>query len=440
MSRKMTHRAIRWAQSRVASPVIIKAKKNSLRELIESARPFTIEHEFLFPKILRADSPHFSSPLRSIPRFNMMASLLPREVIFELADGPYVEKIFPDRPTYALYKTVPAAGKFKAEHRMRKKIDFTTTWWTKDLIGARRANKQGFLGEDVLVSITDTGASRVHSQIGRVVMDSTMGQQRDENGHGTWCTTCVGGEEALDSWLTSQSGKEVYCEGMAPACDLLAVKCLGYVIGMGSTSNVLESISRSLEYGADIISMSLGGVSEESKPQDDAHFEVFNEVVKEGVIPVVAAGNEGPTKTTIGSPGCLPQVLTVGAYDPITGKLANFSSRGPTNWNATKPDVLAPGVNINSGIVGVLDTSGDGVPSRYSPISGTSMATPHVAGLLALMVQAHRKLLGGDLMVEEVKEMMKQLGTSKTNSAGWGPITWQIYEKWLNTEYSVVIK
>lgn len=441
MRDKLTRRAAILAQSRVASPVIIKAKAGKLREIIESARPFAVEHEPLIPRIFGEEILPFSSPLRSIPRFNMMASFLPREVIFALADGPYVEKIYPDRPMYALYKTVPPEGRFKAEHRIRKEIDFTSTWWTKQIVGADVANEQGFNGRGVLVSVIDTGASRVHEQISRVIFETTMGQFRDENGHGTWCTTCIGGSGIDDRWLSQRAEKEVYCEGMAPECDLLAVKSLGYFIGMGATSNILQAVAISLERGAKVISMSLGGVAEETKPQDDPHYEVFDEVLNEEVIPVVAAGNEGPGKNTIGSPGCLPQALTVGAYDPITGKLAEFSSRGPTNWGAVKPDVLAPGVNINSGIVGILDTSGDGAPSRYSPLSGTSMATPHVAGLVALMAEAHLALVGESLTVDEIKTMMKQVGSyDKSNKAGWGPITWQIYKKWLDTEYSTEVK
>ena len=99
--------------------------------------------------------------------------------------------------------------------------------------------------------------------------------------------------------------------------------------------------------------------------------------------------------------------------------------------------MVAPGVNVDSAIVGVLDTSGDGVPSRFSPISGTSMSTPHVAGLVALMVECHGRVLGRKLTVEEVKRMMSELGLEKNNTVGWGALTWKIYEKWLSTEYGV---
>ncbi|GAH37813.1 unnamed protein product, partial [marine sediment metagenome] len=110
---------------------------------------------------------------------------------------------------------------------------------------------------------------------------------------------------------------------------------------------------------------------------------------------------------------------------------------GPTNWQDIKPDVVAPGVNVDSAIVGVLDTSGDGVPSRFSPISGTSMATPHVAGLVALMVECHGRVLSKKLTVEEIKRMMSELGLEKNNTVGWGAITWETYEKWVSSQYGV---
>lgn len=369
----------------------------------------------------------------------MVASFLPREIIYRLGEARAVERIYPDEFVYALYRRLPPGGVFRAPHRITKEITFTSTYWTKKLIGAEKANKKGFTGRDVLVSVIDSGASRVHEQIRRVQFETTMKQYRDENGHGTWCTSCIGGTRARDKYLSQRSGDNVTCEGMAPECDLLAIKSLGYYMGMGSTANILEAIAISARNNAKVISMSLGGESEVSSPEEDPYYEVFEELVNKGFIPVIAAGNSGPKEGTIGTPGTLPNVLTVGAYDPVEGKTAEFSSRGPTDWGSTKPDVMAPGVNIDSAIVGVLDPSGDGAPSRYSPISGTSMATPHVAGLVSLMAQAHKNTIGEELMMDEIKMMMQQLGSSKTNSMGWGEITWETYERWMSTHYGVTL-
>jgi len=439
MRDRLTPFALRWAQSRVASPVLIEAEPRLLRDLFLELAPYTEEVLETFPRLLgfmeRIEP--FTLPIRSLDRFNMLSAFLPREIIFSLAERRGIEKIYADQMMYAFYQTVPDNGVYTAKRKIAKEVTFTTTEWTRKLIGADIANSRGFTGEGVLVAVADTGASRVHEQIRRVVFESTMGQMRDENGHGTWCTSCIGGEKAVDEVMSRTVGKTVQCEGMAPSCDLLAIKCLGFFIGIGSTSSILQAISRAIDRKANVISMSLGGEAESDKPDDDPYYSVMQKVVEAGIIPVIAAGNSGPDENTMNAPGDMPQVLTVGAYDPIDGKIADFSSRGPTNWDDVKPDVIAPGVDINSGIVGVLDSSGDGKPSRYSPLSGTSMATPHVAGLVACMMQAHRKLVGQELTVDEIKKMMQELGTQKNNTVGWGPITWGIYERWLSTQHSL---
>lgn len=803
--------------------MIIKARPNRIPEVVEQIRPFVERVHELMPRIMAPEiTPFTPYPMRVIQRFSMVTSILPREVIYALADGPYVEKIFHDQTMYAFaFPMVPDEGIFSAPHRILKEIQFTSTFWTRRLMGADLANEKGFYGDGVLVSITDTGASRVHEMIRRVQFETTMGQHRDENGHGSWCTSCVGGVRMRDDYLSQRARREVLCEGMAPRCDLLAVKCLGYFIGAGcfsgnhwvtvskdrrspggfrrisrvkvndkiinyntemekleedrvtkvfkremshgervfevkaddgtilypteehlflvelsserrdwvqakdlqvgmhlinvdmdqkykvpqayfalrkpkpsirgeknpsfkpkvkiickgcgetfevrpseakrkycsqscylktgnpgenflkyysrgrkpwnygkpmddetrklvsikvseayarghkpwnkgltkydderlmstakknrvyaiisrqkvlakgyrttiehllesfieemglgnykiefpifdknneliciadlafpklkvalfadgaywhgtlevknkdevtnsklveegwfplrfteeelqnevilikdpiitsvkeikskyvvwdleteknhtiivngvivhnSTSNIISAIDMSLERKADIISMSLGGDVETENPQDDPYYSVFEEAVKEGVIPVVACGNSGPGSGTVGTPGALPQPITVGAYDPVRGSIAEYSSRGPAPWGTVKPDCVAPGSSIDSGICGVLDTSGDGVPSRYSPISGTSMATPHCSGLLALMMEAHRKVLGKRLTVAEVKDMLQSLGHEKSNQDGWGKIDWNMWLQWLSSKYSI---
>jgi len=258
--------------------------------------------------------------------------------------------------------------------------------------------------------------------------------------HNTWCTACVGGIRTRDDMLSSMLHRDIWTEGMAPRCDLISIKALGYVIGTGLTSQIIEAIDRAISYyHADVISMSLGGPVQANKPEDDPYYVVFDDLIKSNVVPVVATGNEGPEPGTVSSPGALPQVLTVGAYDPISGEVAKFSSRGPTPWNDVKPDCVAPGVNIHAPCVNLLDFTGDNLPQRYSILSGTSMATPHISGLVVLMRQAHHAIVGKTLTVEEIKKILQAFGHEKTNDDGWGMLTWEMYEMWLSTEYNIEI-
>jgi len=437
---RLTQLALRRAHSRIITPVIVETVPGRLRAIAEEISPFA-ELVDRLPGFLKP--PEFAVgpyPMRVIPRFSMVAAILPREIIFRLGENRNVMKVYSDEQVWAfVYPTVPFDGIYEAPHKVVDKIRFTSTYWTKRLIGADVANQKGFRGRDITVAVPDTGVSRTHVQTRRAEFETTMKQYRDENGHGTWCVSCIGGDIAIDEYLSQRSGKRVVCEGMAPESRLIGIKCLGYYIGTGMTSNIIQAVEIALNRGADIISMSLGGASQTRTPEDDPFYPVMEEVVKYSVIPVVAAGNEGPEENTIGSPGAMPQVLTVGAIDPITGEVAEFSSRGPTNWGDIKPDVVSYGVNVDSAAVGMCDNAGDGVPSRYSPLSGTSMATPHVAGLVALMRESMFKIVGKILTVDEIKRMMSELGESKNNATGWGLITWNLWETWLSTQYGVEI-
>jgi bacillopeptidase F len=128
-------------------------------------------------------------------------------------------------------------------------------------------------------------------------------------------------------------------------------------------------------------------------PMDDPFCKAIAGWVKVGILPVFAAGNSGPSKGSVNLPGACPQVLTAGATDE-NDKIARFSSRGPAHWkggDVIKPTVSAPGVKVISSVPG----------GGYAAFSGTSMATPHVAGLAALVVQANP-----NISVENIQKMI----------------------------------
>jgi len=448
MADKLTALAERRAHSRVAYGYIVRAKPGLLQELVETARQYELAglvRRSVLEDLMGQIVPYgaLGVGLKVFPRFRMVAGIFSREVVFDMAEWAAVERIYPDEPKWALQYTVPPEGVYETRRKVREPLVFTSTYWTKRLIGADVANEKGYRGEGMLVCVADTGARRTHEQIrGRVRFETTLrGQHMDGNGHGTWCATCIGGSRAIDDVASRMVGRTVLVEGMAPACDLVAVKCLGYAVGFGTDSSIIEAMHVALDYGADVINLSLGGPVEVERVEDDPYYWVFEEVRKTGAIPCVAAGNEGPEPGTVATPGWLPNVLTVGAWDPIEGRVADFSSRGPTPDGRPGVDCIAPGVNVDSGICGQLDLAADHVTNRYSPISGTSMATPHVAGLVALMKQAIRKVAPWvEWNLDRVLDMLEKTAPHPQDPAlGWGMITWQRFEEYCETELGVRI-
>jgi len=242
-------------------------------------------------------------------------------------------------------------------------------------------------GTGVTVAVIDTGIDYDHPDLGggfgadyKVVggYDFYNGDSdpMDDNGHGTHVAGIIAANGII--------------KGVAPSARLLAYKALG-ADGSGLMSDVIEAIQRAMDPNndgnnqdhADIISMSLGGAGEAGDPVCLA----VRSAVSAGVVVVVAAGNEGPAMGTVASPGLAPEAITVGAIDD-EGTLASFSSRGTAPDLLIKPEISAPGVSINSTVP--YQNARYSSPTGYMPLSGTSMATPHVSGAVALLLQLHQ--------------------------------------------------
>jgi subtilisin family serine protease len=195
----------------------------------------------------------------------------------------------------------------------------------------------------------------------------------DYHGHGTHVAGIVGADGLV--------------KGVAPDAQLISYRVLNKE-GKGSDAWIISAIERSIDPNEDgnfddhwdIISLSLGVLR--GNP-DDAMSIAIDNAVGNGIVAVVAAGNAGTTKQTIDSPGTSRKAITVGGTDKCD-RMYQRSSSGPVIWNneiIMKPDVVAPAVQITS-------SSPDGYTSR----NGTSMATPHVSGLAALLLQKNKDL------------------------------------------------
>jgi len=346
---KLTKIAERMVHRFNVAPVIIKTKPRKYDDVLEVIRDVISDTDgLLFRRGQVIENIYMR--FRSIPTFSMISALLPRKWIYDLADSAEVEKIYPNKLMWAFeYPIVPPEGIYEIPSgAFGDFMRFTTTPWIKKIVGAFDANQKGFTGSGMKVCVIDTGVAVTHPQLTHVMTDTVLHYSHDENGHGSYCTSVVGGRYAVDRRLSRKVGREITAEGMAPNAWLISIKALGYLIGTGSTDAILKALEYALmRYNVDIISMSLGGPSEEEKPEDDPYYEVFNIAVDRGVIPVVAAGNEGDSPNTVATPGALPNVLTVGAYDPITGEIARFSSRGPCLTSETWIYVVE-GQNKNS--------------------------------------------------------------------------------------------
>ena len=433
---RMVPDLLRTYRRKIVSPVIVESQPgmfNRVRDGLKHIVPVNLLeatfHTFL-PRITRLIEFPFAK-WKEMKTFNMVATVLTPGLIEEVAQWQEVERIYPDYTKFAL--SVPPAGTFKDE---RGRI-FTSTYWTKRMLGLDRANRQGFTGRGINAVVIDTGSRTTHPQLHRVRMLSAMpekgGSGEDSNGHGSWCTACVGGSYAIDKRYN------VPVEGMAPDCSLFSIQALGFIIGTGTSSDIIEAMEMCIGLDAKVVSLSLGS-DDAPRDEDNPEARAIDELVRRNIIPCVAAGNSGPDSRTIGSPGSCLNSLTVGSISPFTGEINDFSSRGPTAEDGyIKPDVVAPGERINSALVGFLDTMTDPTQKRFGPISGTSMATPHDAGLETCVSQLYRERIGEELTMEEIKTMMAELGHGKNNDDGWGLMTWNTVETWVSTEHGITL-
>lgn len=435
---KMTPDLLRTYWSRTVSPVIVEARAGAfdrVRAQLKAIVPLDmLQTKFgLLPRLTGLVEIPFSR-WKEIPTFNMVATVLTPKLIEEVAQWGDVKKAYPDYTKYAV-QVVPDKGIYKD----RKGVPFTSTYWTKRLMGLDRAGEKGFTGRDIRAVVIDTGARTTHEQLGRTRILTAMAEKGgsgiDLNGHGSWCCSCLGGARGFDRRYN------VPVEGMAPHCDLVSIQALGFVIGMGSSSDIISAMETCIGMDARVVSMSLGS-TDAPKDEDNPEAVAIDALAERKIIPCIAGGNSGPGSKTIGSPGSCLNSLTVAAQDPITGEIADFSSRGPTAGDGyIKPDVSAPGVMIDSALVGFLGEMVDPTQPQYGPISGTSMSTPHDGGLVTCMAQLYEEVIGKRLTVNEVKRMMEEIGPNqpKDNVQGWGFLSWGLVEKWTSSEYGARI-
>ncbi|SDZ25367.1 serine protease AprX [Evansella caseinilytica] len=287
-------------------------------------------------------------------------------------------------------------------------------------------NNTTLTGAGVTIAVIDTGIYPHEDLDGRIIGFQDFINHRaepyDDNGHGTHCAGDAAGSGA-------QSAGNY--KGPAENAFLVGVKVLNK-LGSGSLQTVMYGVQWCIEnkdaYGIDIISMSLGSPANPSYPDedDDPMVQIVEAAWHAGIVVIAAAGNDGPDSNTIASPGISDKIITVGAMDDRgtipreDDDIAVFSSRGPTIYGVSKPDVVAPGVNIISlrapnSYLDKLQKAAR-VDGDYIMLSGTSMATPICAGVAALLLEYDKSYTP-----DEVKNLLME------NAEKWGNDDQNVY-------------
>ncbi|MEX2621368.1 MAG: S8 family serine peptidase [Egibacteraceae bacterium] len=237
-------------------------------------------------------------------------------------------------------------------------------------------------GTGVRVAVLDTGFDAAPDYADRVVqMESFVDGEsaQDEHGHGTHC---------IGSACGSLRTQVLPRYGVAHGAEIYAGKVLSNR-GGGADRGILAGMDWALRTRCRVVSMSLGAPTEPEQAFSQVYEAVARRSLRAGTVIVAAAGNdsrrESGTVRPVSHPANCPSIMAVGAVDRNLA-VAPFSNSG-VNPNGGQVDVAAPGVDVHSSIPG----------ASYDRWNGTSMATPHVAGVLALLAESDPDATGAEL-------------------------------------------
>ncbi|PLR80644.1 hypothetical protein CVD25_19020 [Bacillus canaveralius] len=243
------------------------------------------------------------------------------------------------------------------------------TQWNINATNSQESWNEGYTGDGVKVAVLDTGVAN-HNELnitgGVSTVDYTNSWQ-DDNGHGTH----VSGIIAAQPDIASVNGLDI--TGVAPDADLYAVKVLDSS-GSGNLQDILQGLDWAIANGMDIINLSLG-----SSEYSQLFEQMINDAYEKGILIVAASGNDG-LENSVHYPAKFSDVIAVSSVNESL-KISDFSSTG------NEVDFSAPGENIISTF-----TQGN-----YAFQSGTSQATPHVTGMLALLKEKYPNLTNSEL-------------------------------------------
>ncbi len=361
---------------------------------------------------------------RDLKIINSVAVEISAQGLEGLKRNPNVSKILLDREAKALLDTSVA------------EIGANYPWTLIDPVG------NPITGTGMRIAILDTGVDYTHPDLGGClgVNCKVIGgydfvnndtDPMDDQGHGTHVAATAAGNGLL--------------KGVAPDAKILAYKVLA-ASGSGTYSGIIGAIEKTVDPNGDnnpddhvdAAGMSLGAFCNGNYttgcgPDDLMSLAVDNSSAA-GVVFAIAAGNSGPSQNTVASPGTARSAITVAAACKSSqttgycsgGPIASFSSRGPVfsgGINLNKPDIAVPGVLICAARWGTYSPSAPTCfDSSHIRISGTSMATPHMAGVVALLKQANPSYTPEQIK-QRLKNTARNLGNTVTyNDQGAGMV------------------
>lgn len=292
----------------------------------------------------------------------------------------------------------------------------TLSYVAKKIINVEKFYSENIFGKGINVAIIDTGISphidfllpnnRIMHFVDFVNKESHF---YDDNGHGTFITGLVASNGLA-------SGKKY--SGIAPLCNIFSLKALDKD-GQSTSVEMLEAMQwifdNKEKFNIDVVCMSFGAIP---TSKYDPLMKGAEKLWDYGLTVVAAAGNSGPDKNTIKSPGISRKIITVGSFDDHRNEeeefenanfsIADFSSRGPA-FEFFKPDLVVSGVNLVS----------CGNKETYTKMSGTSVSAPLVAGICALLIEKYKRKINPN----QIKTLLQKCCTPivrDRNTEGYG--------------------
>ena len=310
---------------------------------------------------------------------NPIRAVEPERVVYALEGGRSADYLRGYRDA-VMNLTGPAPAPDAAGGVFAAAVDESQATWGLQAVRAVNSCRSG---AGTSVAVLDTGFDAAHPDFaGRDITTNSFIQGEpvdDGHGHGTHC---------IGTALGAKCPGTQPRYGVAYEADIFAGKVLSNA-GSGTDAGILAGIDWAVANGCTVISMSLGSPTSPGEPFSEVYEAVARRAQDAGTLIIAAAGNESERPSVVnpvGHPANCPSIMAVAAVS-VDMRIAPFSNRG-IDPGGGQVDVAGPGVDVHSSWI---------LPARYRRISGTSMATPHAAGVAALLAEANPQERGAAL-------------------------------------------